>query len=350
MNFFGIIVNGYITVAIILIAIIVRDQKKDGVFLNRQRALAWFLAALLALGIIAAIDVRYIEPWFLKTTRLEMKMEKITTPVKIAFVSDLQVGKYKKTAWTEKIVKKIDKENPDLVLLGGDLVDNEGTFEDESVYLEPLQKLAQKYPVYYVLGNHEYGIGSATMENSSWWTGDRSKEVMDRMKKIGVKLLRDDLKCVQIKTQKLCVFGADDFWKQWKINFKNLKIADTAAPLIFLAHNPDAVLFWDSTTTPDLMLAGHSHGGQIWLPFMGPLGHPGIALGEKFYRGLNYFTMSLRGPALARDEAISKQDGIASPSARNDIPLFTSVGAGESGAPIRLFNRPEVVVIELKKL
>ena len=93
-------------------------------------------------------------------------------------------------------------------------------------------------------------------------------------------------------------------------------------PLILITHNPDSILSWPAEIKkPDLVLAGHTHGGQIYLPFIGPLGNAHINLGRQFYGGLNYY---------------------------QNIPIFTSAGAGESGGPVRFWVLPEIVILNLK--
>ena len=123
-----------------------------------------------------------------------------------------------------------------------------------------------------------------------------------------------------VREQKICLYGIDDIWYK-QPTFKQLPTSATSTPLIFLTHNPDGILYWpENKQKPDLVLSGHSHGGQILLPFIGPLGNPGIGLGVQYYKGLNYY---------------------------KNIPIFTSTGIGESGGPIRLFVPPEIAIIEL---
>ena len=132
------------------------------------------------------------------------------------------MGAYKRSAWVEKIVSKVEEIKPDLVILGGDLIDNEGNPLDETIYLKPLYRLVKKYPIYYILGNHEYGIGSRTIYSPFYRTGDRSEDLISRMKEIGVPLLRNNLACPEINSEKICLFGLDDLWSD-HINFKELK-------------------------------------------------------------------------------------------------------------------------------
>lgn len=323
MLFLLIIVYGYITLALLFTFFIYRDQKNPKFFLGRNRKLAWTIIAILWIGIFLGLIVRWVTPYRLISNYQIITLQKIDHPITIAFVTDIHVGKHKKTAWTEKIVEKIEKERPDLVILGGDLISNEGTFEDETIYLEPLKKLVGKFPIYYIMGNHEYGVGNATRINFNWSTGNRSALLADRMKNLGIPELLNELACPEINNERICLYGIDDIWSG-PINFKaveeNQKLLSSTT-LLFLAHNPDGIMSWPKNIIkPDLTLSGHSHGGQIWIPGFGPLGSAGIQLGKEYYRGLNYF---------------------------DDSPIFTSVGAGESGAPLRFWVTPEVVILKL---
>jgi len=320
MNFFSIFIISYIIIAIVLIYILYRDQQNDKLFFGKHKFLTWLCIAVMLFGIAVSVRTRFVEPYVLTINNKQLTINKLKRPIRIALVADIQAGRHKKTWWVEKIVKKINKINPDLVLIAGDLIDNEGEEIDETKYLDPLKKLAGKYPAYYVLGNHEYGIGGKVRGKPIFWTGDRSQELIDKMEKIGIPLLRDKLVCPEIKGQKICIYGVDDIWKR-EPTFKELNNFKNDAPLILLTHNPDAAMYWPKNDRgPDLVLAGHSHGGQIWMPFIGPLASAAIELGSKYYKGLNYY---------------------------NNIPIFTTVGVGESGGAVRLFVPPEIAVIEL---
>ncbi len=305
-----------------MIFFIYRDSRRPELFFARHRCLSIFCVAILALGILTGLYSTLIEPFILQTTSVAIHSANIKSEIKIAFVSDIQVGQWKKAGWVEKIVEHIENAKPDIIILGGDLIDNEGTFEDESKYLEPLKKLVGRYPIHYVLGNHEYGIGGTVRTKPEKYTGDRSQLVIDRMTALGIPLLRNNLICLTIKDQDICIFGIDDIWKN-NPDFTGLQDWDKKIPLIYITHNPDGILYYPTNLPPPfLVLCGHTHGGQIWLPFWGPLASAQTILDRQYYRGLNFF---------------------------NNIPIYTSVGAGESGAPLRLFAWPEIVIINLEK-
>ncbi len=321
MNYYSIVIYGYILLAGYLIFIIARDIKITGIFFNRHKLLSYIAVIIMTTGILAAFNAHLIEPWTIKTTTTKITSSKLSQSIKIAFISDIQVGNHKKSAWVEKIVERINQERPDLILLGGDQIDNEGNPEDESVYLEPLQALAEKYPIYAVLGNHEYGIGNQVKDDPRYWLGDRSRELIERFQKISIPLLRNEIVCPKIKQQIICIYGADDPWGA-TVEYTNLNKWDQISPIILLTHNPDAIISWPTNTKqPDLVLAGHTHGGQVYLPIVGPLGEAGINLPDQFYRGLNHY---------------------------NNTPIYTTVGLGESGGAVRFWTLPEIVMVNLK--
>lgn len=335
MNLISIIIEGYLIVAGAVVFILLRDliQLKNN-FHNVSRRFKHFypydgpgkfwavsLIIILTVGIFLGIDCRFIEVNRVTIKNIELPAISIRQPLKIAWLTDFQLGNHKKDKWLEKIIVKLEKIRPDLILLGGDLIDNEGTAEDESQYFEPLKKIAGSYPIYYLMGNHEYGIGAASRNHPEWQTGDRSKDLIKKMNELDIPLLRNNLVCLNIKEQSLCVFGTDDCWGG-SINFDDLKKWNQSTPLIFAAHNPDAIKLWPAEIEkPDLILAGHTHGGQVWLPILNrPLLTAEVELGFQYYRGLNYW---------------------------NNIPIYTSTGLGESGGPIRLFAPLEITIINL---
>ncbi|HNU96373.1 MAG TPA: metallophosphoesterase [Candidatus Magasanikbacteria bacterium] len=320
MNFYTIIIYGYIFIALLLAYFIIRDSKQKNLFFNRHKKLAYSLFFVLIFGIFCALYAHLIEPFILINKKIDVQISSFEHPVKIAFITDIQAGKHKKTQWIEKIVQKTLDTNPDLVIFGGDLIDNEGVFEDESIYLESLKKISDKYPSFYVLGNHEYGLGQMDLSKRYLGTGNKTKELIDQMKKNNIILLRNNLHCFKIKEQDLCLFGIDDIYAGKK-DYSELKNLPADTPLLFITHNPDGVLGYPKIfKKPDLVLAGHTHGGQVYLPIIGPIGSVDLILQRKFYRGLNYW---------------------------ENTPIYTSVGVGESGGQIRFLSFPEIILFTL---
>lgn len=318
LNFYTVLLYGYILVAGVLVYFFNRDRKNKATKLGRYPKIAFALITFLVFGILCAIDARFIEPNRLVVHPATIQTPDLTKgPVRIAFIGDLHVGGNKKTAWAQKVVNTIISLNPDIVVIGGDNVYNHGDSLDETEYLEPLGALTKKFPTYYVLGNHEYGYETYGVTR----TPDQSEAVIKKMKSLGLILLKNQLACPKVKEERVCLFGIDEVYRQ-QVHFDELKKWNKTAPIILVSHNPDGILEWPTNENkPTVTLAAHTHGGQIWLPLIGPLGRVPMKLGAEHYRGL------------------STVDGKT---------LFTTVGVSESGGPIRFLTPPEIALITLE--
>lgn len=277
-----------------------------------------FFSFLMMGGIFILLYARFIEPYFLSLNNITVKAPKLNTSLKIVFISDLQVGKHKKKDWVRKLVNEVEKINPDLVLLGGDYIFNEDDTKGEVKNLEPLGDLS-KFKSFAVLGNHEYGLDYVLKSKQSAQVyPNHAEEVFSKLTSLGIKVLRNTSEKVQIKNEMVTIYGTDDFWAKkdkWLIDNIN-------HTFIALAHNPDSLLTYpENLKKPDLVLCGHTHAGQVRLPFFGPLGNAKTNLGKKYYQGLTKF---------------------------KDISVFISRGVGESGYPIRFFAPPEIAIITLE--
>lgn len=266
------------------------------------------IAALLILSVLvlSAFDVR------LKTVRYKIESEKIYSPVRIALVTDLHSCKYGENQKT--LIDAVNKEKPDIVLLGGDIFDDIIPDTNTKIFLK---SVAPKYPCYYVTGNHEY------------WS-HRSDEMIAWLRANNIFVLDGESVNVEIGSQKISLSGINDPDKE---RFTG-KSGDFYSELdeiqrekddnlfrILLAHRPSYIenyLKYDF----DLVLCGHAHGGQWRLP--------------PFLNGV-----------FAPDEGwLPKYAG-----GKYDFPngqMIVSRGlARESTRVPRIFNRPELVVVEL---
>ncbi len=316
LNFYLVILYGYLLIAVLLGYVFNRDRRNPTTWLGKRRLLSLVLLVCLDLSIAGVIYIRFIEPNWLRVHEVTIPVAGLKQPLRVAVIADLHVGEYKKEAWIQKVVKTIIQQNPDLVVLAGDYTVNHGSVEDESQYLAPLQNLAEKFPVYAVMGNHEYGYLGYDYQTNY----DKSNFIRKRFKDFRISLLINQLECPKIKNEIICLFGNDDVYRQ-QFDWSDLKTWNQTTPLIQISHNPDGILFWPKDLKlPSLEIAAHTHGGQLWLPVIGPLGGVQMRLGTQFYRWLNYW---------------------------NGMPIFTTVGTSESGAPLRLLTPPEVAILTL---
>lgn len=256
----------------------------------------------------------YIYGYFnnkIKITRYNLKTDKKIS-IKLAFVSDIHIGnKGTNEKQIKKIVSTINNENPDLLLFGGDLVENEKVFDKTENYTKIIQEIKTKN-IYGVLGNHELHIGNNV---------DNIVKLIKNNYRINI--LQDDV----IKIGNLILVGrVDNSSKNINIkrksikkiigNLNNLVDADSIRDnyILVLDHNP--VEFTDSLNNNiDLQLSGHTHGGQFF---------PFNLINSLLYGRKNY--------GLQR---------------KKNSNLIVSSGIGTSGIPLRAFTKKEVIIVEI---
>ena len=227
-----------------------------------------------------------------------IKTDKIISPVKIVLVSDLHLGTFLGLEYCENLVNRINKENPDLVLIAGDIIDDKYEIVKKQDSMKPLAKIEAKLGVAAVLGNHDY-------------FDRRTDEEIDYLKKIGVAVLVNEDKLLD----QIYVVGLKDFSKDQQIEYlQSLSKSNKNNYSILLEHQPrriDAA----SKTGYDLYLAGHTHGGAFF-----PNG-----VFTKLIHQLDY----------------GRQDF-------DDMTAIVTSGYGFFGIPVRLGVRSEYVVIDLQ--
>lgn len=250
----------------------------------------------------------FVEPWIIVVKKLEVgtKTEK---PLTIAFVSDFHVGPYKGRTFMRRLVKKTNALKPDLILLGGDFLYNYASDPD---LLDPLKELKAPLGIFGVMGNHD--SGRDVMHGRVTLTRDRTKDVEEVLKRCGVTVLHNEWRDIG----PVILAGTDDFWMESYDLGKTLAGIPEGKPLVLLTHNPDAIMD-ERTQRADLILSGHTHGGQVRLPLIGSVPPIPNELGRKYDRG----TFSLP----------------------KETTLIVSHGVGESMARPRLLTAPEILLV-----
>lgn len=223
--------------------------------------------------------------------------------LKLVQISDLHVGMlHLNEIWLSKIVNRINAVKPDIVTITGDLV--EGEYLEITPKLEVLKELTTKSHKFYITGNHEYINGSGPWET--------------KMEELGFTVLHNQNKLLQYNDARLLMAGVPDRMISRFIRNKNslpdvaLKTENNVDYKILLAHQPTSV-FDIKTESCDLILSGHTHGGQIF-PF--------------------HIFVRMVQPVLAGFKTI------------NGIKVFAHQGTGLWGPPMRWFSRNEIVLIQ----
>jgi uncharacterized protein len=205
-----------------------------------------------------------VEPNWLERTfhRVKLSCKSLTSGVRILHLSDFHASSSVPFSLIEKSVEMGLEAKPDVICLTGDFVTDAAPFDDVE-YARILRRLSSAARVFASLGNHDGGIWAAGFGGFS-----DSSVVRDLLGDSNVSLLHNRSEVVRVRDQSIRFAGVGDLWNHAVDG--DLAFADVSAedPAILLAHNPDTKdLLADRPW--ELMLSGHTHGGQVVLPFLG---------------------------------------------------------------------------------
>lgn len=274
------------------------------------------LAAVLASAVSAVICSRE-----LKVTEYDVGIDGLTSPARVVVISDLHSKEYGED--NSALLALIAAQHPDAVFAVGDMINRSADEEDILQFLELLVKLQEIAPVYYSPGNHE-----------SDYMADRDSGLLGRVSATGVTVLLDEYVETQLGGSTVRIGGTMGHYYryEWSEEQKNdppdyamqEEIGSTDVPSIVLMHMPENMIA-DSARknwNADLYISGHTHGGVVRLPLIGGLVAPTQGLFPKYDQG--FFTVDGR------------------------LKLIITSGLAGYGPIPRIFNRPEICVIDMK--
>ena len=230
---------------------------------------------------------------------------------KIAHVSDLHNAVFGRK--NEKLLSLIRAAEPDIIAITGDLIDSRHTDIDSALaFVEAAAEIA---PVYYVTGNHESRLDFDAIE--------------PRLIAAGARVLRNEAEYIEHGGERIRLAGIDDpsFIRtggtaEERAAAELEQLGDGGGTFtVLLAHRPELVEVY-AEYGAGLVLSGHAHGGQVRLPLLGGLYAPGQGLLPEYDSGL----YSL-----------------------GETQMVVSRGLGNSVAPLRVNNRPELVIVTLSR-
>ncbi len=235
---------------------------------------------------------------------VNVDQNRFETPVRVVQISDMHIGGLIDETFVKQSVKVINKLNPDIVVFTGDIVDVH--ISEVSKAVDWLTKIRCDHGPYFVTGNHEFFHGI--------------EDTMAYLNKIGVDVLQNENRTVHVRGQKVQIIGVHDVHGFREERFKpDLAKAtariDTDSPALLLAHQPRFAYYLNGFA-PDLMLSGHTHGGQIW-PF-----NFLVRLAQPYEKGLHRL--------------------------KNGGYIYVNSGIGFWGPPMRLGTQAEVTCIDWK--
>lgn len=280
---------------------------------------------IIAMIVLATISI-YISTTWIEVSKKEMITNQLSESIeelKIIHLTDLHgkdLGNNNK-----KIVTAINQEKPDFIIMTGDMINS--TDDDGSATIALLKSLNNQYPVYYAYGNHDLYCRLNTP--------DVFEAYINQVAETGCFILDDEMLIFEKNGEDIGIYGLSSIpyhktVRKNKVSKDQFTATFIEAQLgaaskerldILLAHDPTWFQEY-SDWKADLVFSGHIHGGAIRLPYIGGIISPNRTLFPKYDSGVYQ---------------------------KNDSILHVSRGIGTSVERIRIFNRPEVAVIVVKR-
>ena len=228
--------------------------------------------------------------------------------LRIAVISDIHVGgSFIDNKKLRSIVDRTNQLQPDIIVILGDYMSSNGWIRrrvEPEVFAPILKNFSAPLGTYSVLGNHDW-----------WYDGLKVRRALEQN---GIKVLENEVLQINTRGTSLWLVGLSDLWTRPQVIEETLAKVPEGQTVIALTHNPD--IFPRLPARVPLLLAGHTHGGQVRFPLIGSVVESS-RYGERYERGHVF---------------------------ENNHHLFVTTGIGTSIMPVRFGVTPEIVLLTLK--
>jgi len=255
--------------------------------------------------------VTQVEPAWLETVRLRVRLRRLPAAfsgLRVVQISDIHIGGWMNRQRLDEVVQAILAEAPDVVAITGDFLIGHGWDQHRQRALEELAEglapLVEAGPTLAVMGNHDH------------WTD--SEKVRGMLKTTGITELSNSVYTLQRGNARFYISGVDDVYVGCDRLDQVLAQLPTDSAAMLMCHEPDFADKAAATGRFDLQISGHTHGGQVVIPFVGPIRTP--RHGHRYPLGMYRVGHMIQ---------------------------YTNRGVGMARLPVRFNCRPEITVFTL---
>lgn len=257
--------------------------------------------------LILAISNVFLDVLFTKLEKITINTNKIAEGESIKLLQISDVHNKKSMNSNKQLIRLVQRAQPDIVVITGDLIDdNTKDLENVFALVEGIAAIIPR--IYFVTGNHE-------------WRGGLAEKLKEGLSQRGVVVLDNKNEIVNIRNSSLNLIGVADWTSGQQDLDKAIQGLENSNYSVMLAHDP-WIIYKYKDFIPDLTLSGHTHGGQVRLPFVGAIVAPGQKLFPELDKGIYKF--------------------------KKDKFLYIDSGVGTSVFPIRFLNRSQITLISIE--
>ncbi|WP_216455667.1 metallophosphoesterase [Clostridium simiarum] len=263
---------------------------------------------ILCFIIIFLVAYVFLQVNFTKFTKLNLKSAKLQKGSSIKIIQITDFHNSQSNLIKNRIRKMLYKNAYDIVVLTGDIIDRETRdYQNTISFIRELMDINRRVKFFYVKGNHE-------------WRNKYKLGFIEELEAIGVSILNNKNEVLNIDHNLINICGIDNYSTGNHDFEKAFQDMDIKNYTLLLSHCPD-IVNEDDFIKADLVLCGHTHGGQIRLPFIGAIVAPGQGFFPKYNKGLYKFCK---------------------------CKLYIDSGVGTSRIPLRFFNRSQITFLTIE--
>lgn len=278
-----------------------------------KKGISWLCYSILTTS-VGYIYARFIEP-----TMLTVSYHTLSSPllgsglenIKIVQFSDCHLGYHYSLSQLDTVVKKVNEQHPDIIIFTGDLIDDQQSYNETEQIAPILRRMQSSLGKFAIYGNHDHG-------------GYGTDIYAQIMQEAGFQLLQNEEKRIQlVNGSEIALIGIDDIMLGHPKIEQTIRKAKGQVYTILLVHEPD-VAPTIANYPIHLQLSGHSHGGQVQLPYFGPIITPPLA--QKYVEGFYHL------------------------AGEYPLTIYVNRGLGTTRVPFRFLAKPELTVFNLYPL
>jgi len=235
---------------------------------HRKKLLKSLAFGAVGVSALTLVEALALEPEWIQINEMDLPIKNLPPAFigkRIIHISDLHCSRVVRVEYLQRCMNRVNQLRPDLVVMTGDYITYNGWGRYTQKAINLMGWIRSREGVFACLGNHDYGVirGLRPVRKTLM------RELTRGMEEKGIKVLRNQSCVVSIDGQRIWLVGLGDLWGDDFEPERAFSGVPEDEPVLVLAHNPDSIDYLQDFAA-DVVMSGHTHGGQVRVPFMRP--------------------------------------------------------------------------------